>query len=272
MKKLFCICFFMYGMMMYTGGGELLAAGTKHTPPHKQKKAKMTRGDVKVIEASENIRYLSQKIAKEYLFLYRYPQNEAVKKSLYGTLAKLGENLKVISAVTNDEDTNNILDFLAYSKEQILDILTRKPSHELLVEMLDYSDTLQEGAESIGKTYAYTFSKEEKMLVVSKNISFLLERIIKYYMALYNGYNTRNNHEKLQESVRELTAYLAKLNRYAYPEKIRSVRREFDRVWQRDKEVISQAESFLVPNLLFDSVVYLEEKIDVLARYHSQNL
>jgi len=32
-----------------------------------------TRGDIKIIEASENIRYLSQKIVKDYLFLYQYP-------------------------------------------------------------------------------------------------------------------------------------------------------------------------------------------------------
>ena len=37
-----------------------------------------TRGDIKVIEASENIRYLSQKLVKEYLFFYKYPEKTEV--------------------------------------------------------------------------------------------------------------------------------------------------------------------------------------------------
>ena len=32
-----------------------------------------TRGDVQVLEASEKIRYLSQKMAKDYLFLFYNP-------------------------------------------------------------------------------------------------------------------------------------------------------------------------------------------------------
>lgn len=39
-----------------------------------------TRGDVKVIEASENIRYLSQKLVKEYLFFYKNPKKNRSKK------------------------------------------------------------------------------------------------------------------------------------------------------------------------------------------------
>ena len=41
-----------------------------------------TRGDVKVIEASENIRYLSQKLVKEYLFFYKNPKKIEVKNEL----------------------------------------------------------------------------------------------------------------------------------------------------------------------------------------------
>ena len=41
-----------------------------------------TRGDVKVIEASENIRYLSQKIVKDYLFYYKHPDQTETQKKL----------------------------------------------------------------------------------------------------------------------------------------------------------------------------------------------
>ena len=276
MKKLFCVYFFICSSIVLFAEGTTISAFNNDSQVdsivHTQKKLKMTRGDVKIIEATENIRYLSQKIAKEYLFFYTYPANSEMKKSLYESLKKLGENLQTISAVTKDEDTNNILEFLAYSKEEILALIKKKPTNERAVLMLDYSETLLEGADSIGRTYAYDFSKEEKMLVVSKNVKYLLERIIKYYMALYHGYNTENNRNNLETSITNLVQYLAEIDSYAYPKKIVNARKELDSVWDRDEGILNDAGRYFIPILLFDSVVYMEEKIDILALYHSQNL
>ena len=47
-----------------------------------------TRGDIKVIEASENIRYLSQKIIKDYLLFYKNPEKTELKNNLNKTLDK----------------------------------------------------------------------------------------------------------------------------------------------------------------------------------------
>jgi len=265
MKKLFCIYLFISIALLYGVEANMVES-------HGPKKLKMTRGDVKIIEATENIRYLSQKMAKEYLFLYTYPENTEMKKSLYDSLKKLGENLQIISAVTKDEDTSNILEFLAYSKGEILTIINKKPTSEYARLMLDYSETLLEGADSIGRTYAYTFSKEEKMLVNAKNVKYLLERITKYYMALYHGFNMENNQKKLENAISDLAQYFAEINSYEYPAKITSARNKIDSVWYRDKGILNDAGRYFIPTLLFDSVVYMEEKIDILALYHSQNL
>jgi len=263
MRMIFSICFMLWGLTL-----NAVQPGMEQ----KQKKIEMTRGDVKIIEATENIRYLSQKIATEYLFFYTYPDNISIKNNLYDSLKKLSKNLQVIAAVTKDEDTNNILEFLAYSKEEILTLLKEKPTNERAVLMLDYSETLLEGADSIGRTYAYTFSNEEEMLVASKNVKYLLERITKYYMALYHGYNSENNRVNLENAIVDLAGYLSKLNTYIYPGEVADVRKKIELVWQRDKEILGSIDRYYIPNLLFDSVVYLEEKIDTLALYHSQNL
>jgi len=263
MKMIFSIGFLLWVVTLNAAPSEL---------EQKQKKTEMTRGDVKIIEATENIRYLSQKMAKEYLFFYTYPDNINIKNNLYDSLKKLGKNLQIIAAVTKDEDTNNILEFLAYSKEEILTLLKEKPTNERAVLMLDYSETLLEGADSIGKTYAYAFSNEEEMLVASKNVKYLLERITKYYMALYHGYNSENNRVNLEKAIVKLTDYLSKLDTYTYPREVANAREKIDLVWHRDKEVLDNIDQYYIPNLLFDSVVYLEEKVDILALYHSQNL
>lgn len=263
MKRILIGCILLWGVVAHA-----VPEGTVQSP----KKAEVTRGDVKIIEATESIRYLSQKMAKEYLYICSYPQNAKIKKNLHDTLAQLGKSLQTIAAMTKDEDTNNILEFLVYSKEEILTLLKKKPSSERALLMLDYSETLLEGADSIGQTYAYTFSKEEEMLVASKNVKYLLERISKYYMVLYQGYNTDNNKKNMESAVSELLQYMAKINSYSYPKDVAHVREKIDVVWFRDKEILQGVNRYFIPNLLLDSVVYLEDKVDVLALYHSQNL
>jgi len=239
---------------------------------YSQEKTEMSRGDVKIIEATENIRYLSQKIAKEYFFLYTYPENSRTKKNLYKTLTELSKNLQAIASVTKDADTQNILEFLAYSKEEILNLLKQKPTKEQAILMLDYSETLLEGADSIGRTYAYAFSKEEEMLVASKNLAYLLERIMKYYMALYHHYNTQSNTLNLYKAVTELKYYLSKVNRYHYPKNVLQIRKKINMVWHRDSQILGKIDQYFIPLLMADSVIYLEKNIDLLAGYHSQNL
>ena len=57
--------------------------------------------------------------------------------------------------------------------------------------ILKYSEVLLEGAKSIAKWHRYNFSKEEKILMQSKEIQYLIERAIKYYMAFQIGLNKK---------------------------------------------------------------------------------
>ena len=130
-----------------------------------------TRGDVKVIEASENIRYLSQKIVKNYLFFYKNQKQKETKKRLKKELNQLSNDLRIIATTTKDTDTKDILEFLAYSKDQIEQIFNEKADKEKAALMLDYSETLLEGADSIALAHKYNFSREEQMLMVTKKWS-----------------------------------------------------------------------------------------------------
>ena len=235
-------------------------------------KTEVTRGNVQIIEATENIRYLSQKLGKEYLYFYLNPENEKIQKDLYASLEVLGKNLRAIATVTKDEDTQNILEFLAYSKEEISSLLKKKPARDTAALMIDYSEGLLEGADSIGKTYAYNFSNEEKMLVSSKNIKFFLERIGKYYMALKLGYDTENNKENMKEAIGALKQYFARFDTYPYPEKQKKTEKLLANLLASNIRIVQNEEHYFIPSLLLDSISFFEEKADVLALYHSKNL
>ena len=229
-----------------------------------------TRGDVKVIEATENIRYLSQKIVKDYLFYALYPKKE-LQSSLDTTLSSLSEDLRIIATTTKDSDTKDILEFLAYSKDQIEDIIKSKINEENLALMMDYSETLLEGADSIAEAHKYDFSSGEKMLMVAKKINYLLERVMKYYIALHVGYNTPTNKEQLQIAVENLEDNLAKIDSYQYPKELKVVKSSIDRSWNANKTFISDINNLFIPKLLSISVDYMENLVTQIEIYHSKN-
>ena len=230
-----------------------------------------TRGDVKVIEASENIRYLSQKLAKEYLFLYQYPDKADVKNQLKKLLLELSDNFRIIAITIKDSDTKDILEFLAYSKDQIEQIFNEKPDSEKAALMLDYSETLLEGADSIASSHKYDFSDEEKMLMLTKKMEYLLERITKYYMALNVGFDTVTNKESIQESINRFEENIKIINAYKYPSKQVREQVKMNISWEANKVFLSKSKKLFIPKLMFVSVNYLENIMLQLALYHSKN-
>ena len=177
-----------------------------------------TRADVKIIETSENIRYLSQKIVKNYLYLYRHPQKIEIKKEIEKELNQLGDYFNNISNIVKDDDTKGIIEFLHYTKEQILEIVQNIPNKEDVLLMLDYSEIILEGTDTIANIYKYDFIDEEKMIMTTKSIEYLLERTIKYYMAFKMDFNKDMNKESMYIAINSLEEDFAKIESYSYPD------------------------------------------------------
>ncbi|SFV68973.1 Nitric oxide-responding transcriptional regulator Dnr (Crp/Fnr family) [hydrothermal vent metagenome] len=230
-----------------------------------------TRGDVKVIEASENIRYLSQNLAKEYFFFYAHPKKIEVKDELNQMLLKLNDNFRVIARTTTNSDTKDILEFLAYSKDQIAEIFNEKPDQEKAALMLDYSETLLEGADSIASAHAYDFSDEERMLMTTKKMEYLLERITKYYMAINTGFDNITNKESMQESIDKFDENMEIINAYQYPDAQAKEQENINHAWSSNKLFFSKSKDLFIPALMFCSIGYLEKVLDDIALYHSKN-
>ena len=230
-----------------------------------------TRGDVKVIEASENIRYLSQKIVKDYLFFYKNQNRVEVKHGLSRALSKMTDDFRIIATTTKDGDTKDILEFLAYSKDQIEQIFNEKSNKEQAALMLDYSETLLEGADSIALAHKYDFSEEERMLMLTKKIEYLLERVTKYYMAINVGFNTPTNKEQMKDTMIRIEESLVEISLYNYPEEMKELQSSINESWRINSVFLYKSGTLFIPKLMFISIEFLENSISKLALYHSKN-
>ncbi len=262
---------FISSNIQATGNDPVVLDGNSTLSGEQKKTIIVTRGDIKILEATENIRLLSQQIVKEYLFLFKTPQKEQLKERLNRHLVKLNNDLRAIATTTKDSDTKDILEFLAYSKDQIAQTLTEPIDEERAALMLDYSETLLEGADSIAAAHTYDFTKEERMLMVTKQMEYLIERIMKYYMAVHVGFDNPTNRDQMHEAIAELNANVQIVEGYQYPEEIDTLKDEMISGWYIIGTFLGRSETLFIPKLMLMSTAYLEEQIGQIALYHNQN-
>ncbi len=280
MKKLFYAFFFLLGTGLSAEADvekkELNATTIEKAEPEvpKEEAKKMTsatRGDIKVIEASENIRYLSQKMVKDYLFFYKNQDKLEVKRGLDKSLDKLNDDFRIIATTTKDGDTKDILEFLAYSKDQIEEIFNAKADNESAALMLDYSETLLEGADSIANAHMYDFSREEKMLMLTKKIEYLLERVMKYYIAIHVDFNTPTNQEQMKKAINSIEEGFVEISLYEYPKEMKMIQKNLNDSWRANRLFFNKSDKLFIPKLMFISISHMEKMIDEIALYHSKN-
>jgi len=230
-----------------------------------------TRGDVKVIEASEDIRYLGQKIAKEYLLLYHNPNKSEIRDKLYQDMERMERSVADIASITNSRDSKNILDFLVYNQEEIQSILKEKVDREKSILMLDYSESFLEAANSIENAHQYKFSMEEKMLMLFKEIDYLLERALKYYIASTLDIDKTNNRENMEDAITAIDHTLTKINHYHYPESLLVDIKALNESWGVYKTYLRKSAEIFLPNLLLTSLATLTDMTQKIALYHKKN-
>ena len=230
-----------------------------------------TRSDINTIEAAEKIRYLSQKIAKDYLYLYSRPQRTDLKRALHNMTDELGQNFRVIADSTRDSATKDLLQYLNYNKDNIEDLLTKKVTKEGSQKMLDYSEILLEGADSIAREHRYKFNQEEEMLMNIKKDQYLIQRLGKFYMASYLGALSQTNRQKMTESEHALKKGLDIIQNYPYPPTLIQQKKDLKLFWKSSNHILSHAYDMFIPNLVTTAGDYFEKLLSELALYHSKS-
>jgi len=137
--------------------------------------------------------------------------------------------------------------------------------------MLDNSEVLIEGAESIANEYSYNFSTEEKMFIKIKYMSYLIQRISKYYMAVQVGLDDPFIKEQLKFSVKTFDNELTHLKSYDYDGQSHINLIALEEYWLTTKALFSTLNERKLPNVIYISSGHLEDLLEKLKLYHSKN-
>ncbi len=229
------------------------------------------RNQISLLEASENIRMISQEIVKNYLYYYYNNEKKKEKKAIYSGLKSLDEQFRLIAKSTKDEDSKDILTFLDYSKDKIEKILLDPFNKDNPALMVDYSEVLLEGAETISKNLKYKPSDEEKILIKMKDISFLIDRVIKYYMALLIEPDNLSYQDMLDKSMKDMEKDLDYINTYNYSSKNIKHIINIERNWSVLNSFLKDVKESRVPNIVLLISSEVKKNAKILENYHRKN-
>ena len=232
-----------------------------------------TRGDVKVLEASDTIKYRMNDLAKNYFLLTQFPHKKELMLRMDSDFSTLNKSFQEIAVTTRDQRTKALLTFFAYKKTRLGEILKQPPSQKLSQEVLDISEGLLEGASVIAQQHKYNFSLEEKMYKVTLSMREHLEAIAKYYVArnLLNG--NQDIVKKMNGEIKAYTEELPEIVHYAYTDG------ETDRekqslllTWKTLEPYVHQADkNAALPMVVDAGVTHMNTLLDRLGIYHSKN-
>ena len=233
----------------------------------------LTRGDVQIIEATENIQYLGEKISTNYFLLYKKPNNLILQDKFRENIKQLEKNIEDISKTTkNKKTTKFILKFYVLSLEDIKELILDSPNHADAQLMLDASNAFLEGARGIAKEHQYKSSKEEKMLVQCKELIYLIESVSKYYMAFQIGLKDNKHDIAMSHAIQKINKDLQYISEYPYSQEQHQELNQIKNIWSNNQHFFINREETTFPNLLLTSNEYIQGLLINLEKYHKENL
>ena len=185
-----------------------------------------------IIASVQKIEYLSQKIAKDYLYLLQNNKQEMLNDELKNSITQIENSFRFIAKNSKNSDAKDILNFLSYSKDQIKDTLAKKISRENALTILDSTQSLYEGSKSILNTYNYNLWSDI-------DVKIAMIKILKLYMAIHLDINPDINRELMQDEMDQIEKKL----------EISSM--SLNRTWQALREYLKADKDYFVPNIVY---------------------
>ena len=251
---------FMNKKLLYSGIVCLVLGGTN-----------LFAKDVKTMDVlvhAETVKAISQDLAKNYFYIQQEIQASSAKKSLKKDMIALDDAIRKLQMVANSKD-KGVVEFMFFSTDELKSIMKEKFTSENGGLVLDYTETLLEGSESIIK---HNHGKSESMLSVVEEMVFLLERATKYYIAFRAGYTDVANITQAKLAVEQFETLLKKVQAYTYPGALASGPvKKLSKYWPVSKNFYLGIKKSELPTIVFISTKHMKRALDKLIEYHKQN-
>jgi hypothetical protein len=214
-----------------------------------------------IFGAAQKLQILSQIIAKDYFFISQQLREEQANAEIEQSIRAMDRQISLIHAKNKNEDIANLLTYLQDVVIDFKHILKQDYTKKNGTLVLDYSETLYEGAQSI---ISQLSSKNEKHNDLIAQQQLILQRISKFYIAYQAGFSDKTMTQQLQKSVAEFEEGVNEISHHHYANGLDSEVAKLQKYWPIAKKFYLGMEKGDLTLIVFISTDHMNSSLNKL--------
>jgi len=219
---------------------------------------------VKLIDVAGKQRMLSQRIAKDYLYVGKKVAVSKANRQLKASLEELVSAHKVLVDSINDPEIRNLLSFVELSIEDFKATANEPFNLDNAQLIIDLSESMLEGSQYVVDSLKEKVEVKESAIVgKSGKQRMLAQRIAKYYIAYQAGIKDKNTIDQMKAAVAEFTeAHKALMANPSNTPEINRQLNEIDRLWKIVYKFYLNIEKGGLPLIVFNTTDNITKKMN----------
>jgi len=236
-------------------------------------KGSTIQGDLtELLNIAGKQRMLSQRIAKDYLYIGKKVAVDKASKQLEHSLASFKKSQEYLEKAINDPEIRNLIAFVNMS-EQELEGITQKPFNLDNAQLvLDLSESMLEGSQYIVDSLkSHAKLTGSNVITTAGRQRMLAQRIAKYYIAYQSGIKDKNTVDQMRETVKLFDENNQKLiNNPNNTATISKKLKKINMLWKIVYKFYLNIEKGGLPFIVFTSTDDITEKMDQVTELYSR--
>ena len=170
-----------------------------------------------LLKYSKELQVQSQIIAKDYFYIAQELRLEQAKREIKETITNIDKILGTLTVSIKDQEIQNLLMYLNEINSEMKTVWSDAYSTDNGSQVIDYSETIYEGTQSINKFLLKKINSNNNSLysdILQQRL--ILQRISKFYIAYQAGVNDDLMLDKLAKSVANFEAGLVKMGTHQF--------------------------------------------------------
>lgn len=228
---------------------------------------------IELIDIAGKQRMLSQRIAKDYLYIHKQIAVNKTEKELKASLDIFFKAQKTLIYSIEDEEIKNLLDFVEISSDELNKTIHKPFSIENAQLILDLTESILEGSQYIVDSLKNSIKKEESRIIeISGKQRMLSQRIAKYYIAYQSGIKDKNTLRSMKKTLNEFDKNLNRLllnksNTPLIKDKVDNI----NRLWKIAYRFYKNIEKGGLPLIVFNTTDKITKKMNEITELYIKN-
>lgn len=257
--------------VLVVSGSSLYAEETGQTAAPAVVKNKAVIADiVKLIDVAGKQRMLSQRIAKDYLYIGEKVAVSKASRQLKASLDELVSAHKVLVDSINDPEITNLLSFVELSIEDFRATANEPFNLDNAQLIIDLSESMLEGSQYVVDSLKEKVKVKESAIVGKAGKQRMLaQRIAKYYIAYQAGIKDKNTIDQMKAAVAEFAdAHKALMANPSNTPEINRRLNEIDRLWKIVYKFYLNIEKGGLPLIVFNTTDDITKKMNTITEMY----